>query len=266
LIEAGVKTVYLACLDPNPLVSGQGVQALRAAGLEVQTGLLETEARQLNEIFFHFIQQRRPFVIAKWALSLDGRTRTQPEDERQISCVESQQHTHLLRRQVDAILVGAQTAIQDNPQLTARTSPPLSGSERQPLRIVLSSQGGLPLNLRIFDGSLPGKTLVVTTEAADPVWCRSLEDRGVGLWRSPRNEEGRIALPALLAYLGQREITSVLVEGGAEVHASFFKANLVNKVQVYLAPAYIGSLAQKQFFDRVQFNSLGRDFSFSVNL
>ncbi len=266
LIQAGVTAVYLACLDPNPLVAGKGMQALQAAGLEVKAGLLEVEAKQLNEVFFHYIQKRRPFVLAKWAMSLDGRTTTHPDDSRQISCPESHQHTHHIRRQVDAILVGAQTAIHDNPQLTARAPPGEPVPVKQPLRIVLSSKGNLPLQLKLFDGSLPGKTLVATTAAADSVWCRALEDRQVEVLRLPHNEKGQVVLPALLDQLGQRAITSLLVEGGGCVHASFFEEGLVNKIQVYLAPVVIGSLKQKQFLSRVEVSQLGQDYAFSVNL
>jgi len=263
LIEAGVKEVYFSCFDPNPQVAGKGRQALEAAGIPAHVGLLEKEAQLLNEIFFHFIQHRRPFVFAKWAMSLDGRTATHPEDERQISSPESSSHTHQLRQQVDAILIGARTAQQDNPQLTARVASGETPPVRQPLRIVLSSKGDLPLDLKLFDGSLPGKTLVVTTAPGE---CSRLKEKGVEVVQLPANPQGQVDLPALLDYLGQRQITSLLVEGGSCVHNSFFEAGLVNKIQVYLAPAVIGSLKKKQYLTQVECSALGRDFSFSVNL
>lgn len=266
LIEAGIKEVYLASFDPNPLVAGKGAQVLREAGILVKIGLLESEAKKLNEIFFHYIQKRRPFVFAKWAMSLDGQTCTQPGDSRQISCPESSQHTHQLRRQVDAILIGSKTAIQDNPHLTARDSTVEASAINQPLRIILSSRGGLPLDLKLFDGCLPGKTLVATTEMADPLWCQALADKQVEVVRLPQNQEGQVALHALLTYLGQREVTSILVEGGRTVHASFFKENWVNKIQVYLAPAFIGSLEKKHFVNKIHFSQLGQDLSISADL
>lgn len=266
LIEAGIKKVYVACLDPNPLVSGKGVQALKAAGLQVETGLLEMEARQLNEVFFHYIKHQRPFVLAKWAMSLDGRTATQPQDSRQISGPESQQHTHQLRQQVDAILIGAQTAIQDDPQLTVRTQENESVVLKQPLRIVLSSTGNLPLDLKLLNGSLPGKTMVVTTHASPENWRLALQAQQVEVLVLPQNEKGQVPLLALLHYLGSKEISSLLVEGGDTVHASFFNEGLVNKIQVYLAPAIIGSLKKKQFLHKINFKQLGQDFSFSADL
>ncbi len=266
LIEAGIKEVYLACLDPNPRVAGKGAQILRKAGIQVRSGVLEAEAKRLNEIFFHYIQNRRPFVLAKWAMSLDGQVSTQPGDAKQISCTESQLHTHQLRQQLDAILIGSHTAVQDNPQLTAR-NPEIEGfTNKQPLRIVLASQGGLPLDLKLFDSSLPGKTLVATTEAADSAWCQALLDKEVAVLCLPPNQNGQVSLTALLDHLGQSEVTSVLVEGGRAVHDSFFKEGLVNKVQVYLAPALIGSLAKKQFLSKLEWNSLGQDLFISADI
>ncbi len=264
LIEAGIKTVYAACLDPNPVVAGQGLKALQAAGLEVKVGLLEAEATALNEIFFHYIKHKRPFVFAKWAMSLDGQTITQPEDSRQISCPEAHQHSHQLRRQVDAIIVGAQTALVDNPQLTVRIEE--TEIAKQPLRIILSSQGSLPLHLQLFDGSLPGKTLVATTAQAEAATCRALEKQGVEVLVLPETEGGQVSLSALLAYLGQKEITSVLVEGGRILQASFFNEGLVNKIQVYVAATVIASLKKKQVLNKMHWRQLGHDLSISADL
>jgi diaminohydroxyphosphoribosylaminopyrimidine deaminase/5-amino-6-(5-phosphoribosylamino)uracil reductase len=171
-----------------------------------------------------------------------------------------------MRQAVDAILVGSQTALQDNPQLTARTSAEGAPPLKQALRIVLASRGGLPLHLKLFNGELPGKTCVATTEAADPSWCHALEDRQVEVLCLPQDEKGQVSLPALLDALGQRSITSLLVEGGKTVHDRFFEQGLVNKVQVYLAPTVIASLKKKQFLSAVEFSRLGQDYSFSVNL
>ena len=139
LIKAGIKKVYAACLDPNPLVAGKGIQQLKNANIEVETGLHEKEASQLNEIFFHYIRRQQPSVIAKWAMSLDGKTVTHTEDSRDISGNTSREYSHQTRQQVDAILIGAGTAICDDPELTVRY-PADTSSLRQPLRVVLSSQ------------------------------------------------------------------------------------------------------------------------------
>jgi diaminohydroxyphosphoribosylaminopyrimidine deaminase/5-amino-6-(5-phosphoribosylamino)uracil reductase len=260
LIAAGVKKVYVACLDPNPLVAGKGVAELQAEGITVEIGLAMAEARQLNEIFFHYIQHRRPFVIAKWALSLDGKTVTNPGDSRQISCPDSTAHTHQTRQQVDAILVGANTARLDNPQLTARSEQAL---EKQPIRIILATQGDVPADLKIFSGSLPGKTWLATTQPVTDAWRQAVAD-SVEVLVLPKNSDGQVNLHSLLDELGKRHITSLLVEGGMRVHESFFKANLVNRISVYLAPVFIGTQAQKIPLPNISMSRLGRDYYFST--
>lgn len=266
LIRAGVKKVYAASLDANPLVAGKGIAELKAHGIEVETGLAEAEALQLNEIFFHYITKRRPFVIAKWAMSLDGKTITNPEDSRQISCENSSSHTHGIRRAVDAILVGAKTVRNDNPQLTARSTVPSEIISKQPIRVILTSDGKLPTDLKIFSSELPGKTWIATTIPVDAAWQKQIEASGAEVLALPKNAAGQVSLPDLLNELGKRGITSILVEGGMTVHESFFKENLVDKIHVYLAPVFIGSLDKKAVIENLDMSPLGRDYYFSANL
>ncbi len=257
LIAARVKKVVVACHDPNPFVAGRGLQALRDAGIEIDIGLLQAQAEQLNEIFFYYITHKRPFVIAKWAMSLDGKTITAPTDTRQISGHEAYQHTHQLRQQVDAVLIGANTARVDNPQLTARPHNATS-SIKQPLRIILSTQKTLPTDLTIFDSNLPGKTLIATTQSES-----SFEKLShIEIMSLPAGKNAQVNLPALLDELGKRGITSLLVEGGRQVHEHFFKENLVNKIHVYLAPVIIGVNEKKQTMT-LQCDMLGNDFCFT---
>lgn len=260
LIKAGIKQVFAACTDTNSLVSGQGFAELRAAGIDVECGLLEREAQQLNEIFFHYIRHQRPFVFAKWAMSLDGKTVTQPDDSRDISSAESRQHSHELRQQVDAILVGANTVIHDDPQLTVRHIDNL----KQPLRIVLASKGNLPKQLKLWDTSV-AKTLVATTEKANSDWIQSLQDKNINVLVLPANENGNIHLPSLLDALGQMEITSLLVEGGMTVLHDFFQENLVNKIHMYLAPVIIGSLKNKQPIFNLTTKTINHDLHFTAD-
>lgn len=274
LVEAGIKEVYISTLDPNPLVSGKGIQALHRAGVTVHIGLMEAEAIHLNEIFFHYIQFKRPFVIAKWAMSLDGKTTTHPLDTLDISCTHSQQHAHQIRHQTDAILIGANTAIHDNPLLTVRHGKNLNTivSKNQPfpdikppIRIILSKQGGLPDSLKLFNSPLLAKTMIATTSGADPHWVKIMEEKQVEVLRLPQNEEGQVNLMDLLLELGKREITSLLVEGGMTVHHQFFKENLINKVHVYLAPLIIGSLEKKHRLTNMQFTQIAHDFYFTAD-
>lgn len=261
LIKAGIKHLYVACLDPNPLVSGKGVAALRAAGITVEVGLEETAAKQLNETFFHYITHQRPFVIAKWAMSIDGKTVTHKEDNKKISNSASHQHTHQTRKRVDAILVGANTIRQDNPQLTARVENEIV---KQPLRIILATQGNLPLDANVFSSDLPGKTLVVVTNEVDQAWYQAAQKKNIEVFIAKNNADGRICLPTLLTELGKREITTLLVEGGMTVLENFFKEKLVNKIDLYLAPTIIGSQDKKQPLYQVSHTLLDGDHYFTA--
>lgn len=258
LIAAKVKKVVIPGLDPNPLVAGKGVQALRAVGIEVEIGIEHQRAAQLNEIFFHYITHKRPYVILKWAMSMDGKTMTHEKDSRQISCPETQHHAHQLRRQVDAILVGANTAIRDNPELTARLDQ--TNSDKQPLRIILSSKNKIPLDLKLFSEELPGKTVLIITEATHNDWYQPLVAQGVEVLMLEKNNKGQVNLPKLLDVLGARGITSLLVEGGMTVQHDFMQEQLVNKFHVYIANKLIGTLEKKQTVSAASMDQLGTDF------
>ncbi|HEX4044314.1 MAG TPA: bifunctional diaminohydroxyphosphoribosylaminopyrimidine deaminase/5-amino-6-(5-phosphoribosylamino)uracil reductase RibD, partial [Gammaproteobacteria bacterium] len=215
LIQAGIKKVYVACLDPNPQVAGKGIQQLQEAGITVEIGLQAEAATQLNQIFFHYIQKQRPFVIAKWAMSLDGKTITQSGDSKAISNKTSQNIAHQLRQQVDAILIGAATASQDDPLLTARveTTENIKPS-KQPLRIILSTKGDLPNNLRLFDQHPTAKTLIATTTDIPAKTIAYFTKKNIEVLILPKNQRGLVDLPSLLDNLGKRDITSLLIEGG----------------------------------------------------
>ena len=263
LIEAGIKHVYVSCIDPNPLVSGKGIETLRAAGIKVEVGFCEEKAIQLNEIFFHYIKHKRPFVIAKWAMSLDGKTKVNQLDDKQISCLASQYHTHQIRQQVDAILVGAHTVCHDNPQLTARLSSDGKIIYKQPIRIILSGHDSLPSHLKMFSGNASGKTIIAVTQKTENLF-KHLSSNNVELLILPENKNKQICLHALLDELGKNEISSLLVEGGMTVHESFFRENLINKIHVYLSPILIGSFDKKKHLNLLEFSKMGNDFHFAA--
>lgn len=258
LIEAGIKEVYVACKDPNPLVSGNGIQALRAANIDVHVGLLEEKAIHLNKIFFHHIQHKRPFVIAKWAMSLDGKTITHDNDSRAISSDAAQQFSHALRHEVDAILIGAETARRDNPSLTARY--PGSDSNKQPVRIILSSKGDLPLDLTLFSAALPGQTIVATTELVSADWRKKAEEKNITVWVIKKNARDQVELDALLEALYKHQLTSLLIEGGMSVHQRFMEEGLINEFRVYLAPVIIGTLPKKQPLTLTHVSKIDHDY------
>ncbi|NPA90705.1 MAG: bifunctional diaminohydroxyphosphoribosylaminopyrimidine deaminase/5-amino-6-(5-phosphoribosylamino)uracil reductase RibD [Chloroflexi bacterium] len=236
IIAAGIREVHIATIDPNPQVAGRGKAILEAAGIRVVLGEHEEEARRLNEAFMHWITTRRPFVIAKFAMSLDGKIATRTGASRWISGEEARAWVHTLRDQVDAILVGANTVLADDPRLTTRLPKP---DVHHPVRVILDSRGRVPLTARVFSPHLPGETWVMTTEAMPQEHRRALEAQGVRVHVLPAREE-RVDVGALLAFLGEQEITSLLVEGGPTVLGAFFDEGRVNKVHAVIAPLIIG--------------------------
>ncbi|MGH9751753.1 MAG: bifunctional diaminohydroxyphosphoribosylaminopyrimidine deaminase/5-amino-6-(5-phosphoribosylamino)uracil reductase RibD [Blastocatellia bacterium] len=250
LIAAGIAEVYYAVGDPDPRVNGKAHAQLEAAGVVVHRGLCEDEARELNRPFFKHVMTGRPFVTAKFAMSLDGKIATRAGDSRWISNEAARQQAHELRDVTDAILVGAGTVFADDPQLTTRLSP-LSlqkrgaGGEgladiRHPLRIVADSRGRVSLLARVFDPTLPGMTVLATTAAAPSTHCAELTARGVEVWTLPAAEDGRVSLPALLDEIGRRGMLTLLVEGGSELLGAFFAEKLVDRVWAFIAPLIIG--------------------------
>ena len=222
LIQAGVKQIFAAMQDPNPVVAGKGFAKLQHAGIQIQTGIMANSAKKLNKHFLHFIQKRRPFVITKWAMSLDGKTQTTEADNKQISNTLSQQHVHLSRCQADAILIGVNTALADNPELTTRLPTHLSISNRHPVRIVLDSCGRATLDLRLFDPQLTSKTIVATTDQSPVAWREKLAEQGVTVLVLATNQGDQVCLHDLMEQLYEQQIINLLVEGGMTVHQQFF--------------------------------------------
>jgi diaminohydroxyphosphoribosylaminopyrimidine deaminase / 5-amino-6-(5-phosphoribosylamino)uracil reductase len=237
IISAGITRVFYAVADPNPCVAGGGHQRLAEAGLSVISGLCAEAARHLNRFFFHYITTSRPYVIAKFAASLDGKISTHTGHSQWITGPAAREKGHTLRHICDAILVGAGTAIADDPQLTTRL--PLA-EVRHPLRLILDSRGRVPLNARLFQADLPGQTVVVTTVAMPSVHQNALNQQGVETFILPATPTGQVDLTALLEKLGQHQVISLLVEGGGQTLGAFFEARLVNEVWAFLAPLIIG--------------------------
>lgn len=236
IIAAGISEVHMAMIDPNPRVAGEGKRRLEAAGIRVVVGEREAEARALNETYIHWITTCRPFVIAKFAMSLDGKIATCTGHARWITGPAARRRVHELRDMVDAILVGVNTVIMDDPQLTTRLDKP---DVRHPLRVILDTRGRIPMTARVVDPSLPGHTVVATTSAMPASLQKALRARGVEVWEMPAESFG-VSIEAVLARLGEREVTSLLVEGGSKVLGRFFAGGWVNKVVAFIAPLIIG--------------------------
>jgi diaminohydroxyphosphoribosylaminopyrimidine deaminase / 5-amino-6-(5-phosphoribosylamino)uracil reductase len=226
IIEAGLRRVVISMLDPDQRVRGAGIAKLRAAGIDTVVGIHEERALRLNEFYVKHRLTGRPFVSAKFAMSLDGKIATRSGESRWITSEESRLHGHRLRHIHDAILVGVNTVMVDDPQLTSR----LEGvaAARQPLRVVVDSQLRLRMSARVVGPN----TLIATTRAG--------RMGAAEVVKFPATTDGRVALQPLLDELGRRGIMSLLVEGGSTVHASFVSEGLVDKVYAYVAPSLIG--------------------------
>lgn len=272
IVNAGIKRVVIATLDPNPLVSGRGVAILEEAGIEVIVGVCEEESRRMNEVFNKFIVQQTPFVTLKSAITMDGKISSYSSDSKWITSGEAREDVHMLRNQNAAILVGVNTIIADNPELTTRIP-----NGRNPVRVILDSSLRLPLDARVVtDGQAP--TWVFTTEAHDAEKREALEAAGVRVFvteSSPSSE--KVDPAAVLQVLGEQLISSLLIEGGSEINAAFFEAKLVDKVIVYMAPKLIGGRNAPTFLSGtgmekmndavdltdVNVQSFGKDFKFT---
>ncbi len=242
IIAAGIARVVVAAADPNPQVAGGGIAALRSVGVAVDVGLCEPEARRLTAPFRKLIATGTPWVIAKWAMSLDGRLTTPPGHDRWISSPESRSLVHDLRERVDAIAVGIGTACADDPLLTAR---PATGRAaiRQPLRIVLDTHARLPLDSRLVGTARESPVLVAVGPATDAARVAALERAGCEVWRGPAHAPGG-GFAELLQELGSRRVTNLLIEGGPTVLAALFASGDVDEAWAFIAPRVLGGAEQ----------------------
>jgi diaminohydroxyphosphoribosylaminopyrimidine deaminase/5-amino-6-(5-phosphoribosylamino)uracil reductase len=238
ILQARVRNVVVGAIDVNPRHSGKGIARLRGGGVRLREGILAEECALLNEAFNKWIVARRPFVIAKCGMSLDGRLTRPPGEPRWITSPAARHHAHQLRACVDAILVGAETVRVDNPRLNVRGA----RCGRQPWRVVLTRSGNLPPSARLFSDWLASRTLIYK----------------------------RKSLVAVLQDLGKKNVTSVLIEGGGEVLGEALDARLIDKVQIYLGPilaggpviAFAGRGAETtlnaMYFDRISYHRIGQ--------
>lgn len=233
IIAAGIREVHMAMLDPNPLVSGKGRAELEASGIRTILGEHEAEAGELVEAYVKHITTHLPFVTAKFAMSLDGKIATRTFDSKWITNERSREYVHRLRRETDAIMVGVNTVLRDNPHLTARTPE----GEREPLRVIVDSRGRTPAEANVL--RTPHRALIAATDAIEPARATDYARRGIEVATLPARN-GQVDIEKLLSLLGQRDITSVLVEGGGALLGSIFDLRLADKVIAFIAPIVLG--------------------------
>ncbi len=242
IAAAGISEVHLAMTDPNPLVSGRGNALLAQEGIRVYVGEHEQEAREINEAYLKFISTGLPFVVAKFAVSLDGKIATKSGDSKWISGDEARKYVHYLRYSADAVLTGVNTVLADDPRLTCRCGGTGGVVRKKPLRVVVDVLGRTPPTAHVFNK--PGEVLVAVGESVKAETKQALSETGAELLELP-SEEGMIDLTTLLRALGERQITSVLVEGGGTIFGSLFDNRLVDKVISFIAPVIIGGMEAK---------------------
>lgn len=237
VIEAGIKRVVVAMTDPNPQVAGQGLARLRAQGIRVEDGLLAAEAAKLNEVFIKWIATRKPFGVLKTAMTLDGKIATYTGSSQWITGPAARRYVHQLRSDCDAVLTGIGTVLADDPALTAR----IPGG-KNPTRIVLDSMARTPLQAQLLtDQAAP--VIIAVTEQAPTERRQALQQAGAEVIVLPGPAAQGIDLAALFTLLGERSLTSILIEGGAKINAAAIQANVVDKVAWFIAPKLVGGQA-----------------------
>ena len=239
LVEAKVKNVYGGLLDVNPKVAGKGFKILEDAGIHVEYGFLQDELRKQNEVFFKWIEHKKPFVVLKAAMTLDGKIATATGQSKWITNETSRAYGYKLRDIYDGIMVGINTVIEDNPMLTARVD-----GGKNPIRIVVDSSLRIDINANVVQDK-SAKTIVATTDKADKDKILKLQAQNVDVIVVDKDENDKVDIEKLLNILGQQNICSILVEGGATLSGSFVAKKLVDKVYFFIAPKIVGGKEAK---------------------
>lgn len=255
VIEAGITKVYIGSCDPDARVAGKGIEKLKKAGIEVVAGVMKEEADSLNRVFFHYAVNKKPYVTLKMATSIDGKIATVDGESQWITGTAARLDGHKLRHLHDAILVGIETVLADNPSLTTR----LPDGGKNPVRIVLDSRLRIPEEAALLEDG--GKTWIFTTEQGDSHKIENLKKTGVQVTVLPGFS---IPVEEVLLKLGQAEISSLLVEGGGTIHDSFLRADVINEIVHYSAPILIGGRTAAQAVGGTGLSRLGEAPRFTI--
>lgn len=235
IIDSGIDRVVFAATDPDPRVQGRGARRLRRAGIKVESGILREEATRLNEIYFGYLQLKRPYIVLKTAQTLDGRIATSTGDSQWISGPQSRRMAHELRAECDGVIVGAETVRRDNPALTVRH---IKGPD--PYRIILTASAQFPKKSRVLDINSDFRTIIATTAENVERFSKTLRGRKLIYWAVKTGRDHSLDIADLVRQANQFGLRSLLVEGGSRVSTSFLKARLVDKVVAFIAPKISG--------------------------
>jgi len=235
IIKSGIKKVVIAMADPNPKVSGRGIKELKSAGIRINVGIMQKEAKVLNEAFIKFITKKEPFVILKTAQSLDGKIATARGESKWITGEKSRKLVHRLRNEVDAVLTGIGTVRKDDPSLTCR----ISGG-RNPYRIIVDSRLQIPLNSKVLRHK-DKKTIIATTNKASTNKIKKII-KGGNKVLVIKDRSKKVELKRLMKELGKLNILSVMIEGGSSVNASALSSKIIDKIMFFIAPIVIGGI------------------------
>jgi diaminohydroxyphosphoribosylaminopyrimidine deaminase/5-amino-6-(5-phosphoribosylamino)uracil reductase len=236
IVEHKIKKVYVGMLDPNPLVAGKGIEILKNAGIEVETGIMEAECKALNPVFLKYITTNLPYVVMKTAMTLDGKIAAKTGDSKWVSCEESREDVQKLRHRLRGIMVGINTVLTDNPRLNCR----LEGG-RDPIRIIADSNLKIPLDAKVLSDN---NCIIATTQNEDNPKSSELKNKGITVLTLPKRDN-KIDLNALIIELGKLKIDGILLEGGGTLNYSALKSGIVDEVISYIAPKMIGGKSAK---------------------
>ena len=235
IIQKGIKRVVISNFDPNKNVNGEGARQLKKSGIEVTTGILEEEAKELNKFYFKYVKEKLPYITLKVAQSTDGKISLSKKEQTWLTGKKSIKYVHQLRSEYDAVLVGAGTIKTDNPLLTVREA-----RGRNPVRVIVDGKLSIPINSKVNECLDPHRTFIFTTKSASERKANKLKNKGVKIFRLLTSKQNKISIESVLKVLAKQKITSVLVEGGSKIFNQFMKKNLFDEIIILQSPKVLG--------------------------
>jgi len=235
IINKKIKRVVISNIDPNNAVNGKGIKQLRKAGIEVITGILESDGRELNKFYFKFVEEKLPYITLKIAQSIDGKISSSKNKQTWLTGKESIKYVHKLRSEYDAVLVGAGTIKSDDPLLTVRD---VKG--RDPIRIIVDGRLSIPLKSKILNSRNPQKTWIFTSTSADEKKIKILSQKGIKIFEMNSSVKNKLNLKSILKTLAKNKITSILIEGGANIFTQFLQKEYYDEISILQAPIILG--------------------------